>query len=152
MIHLCKKDQQDAHIFLISYFKLDYPEHMSKKWLFIIRKSLPAAYSISSCFFIMSLVTGKVCIHTLPATSWWWTIICSKHVEDNLIWNKLLRKSVHLVGPSYTNAQLNPLFSNVMTTLRGFFFFRIRIVVYSKTLIIRHGVRTKTKTDMRIDT
>jgi len=41
----------------------------------------------------------------LVQTSWWWTIICSEHVEDNLIEindyekvckNKWLRKSVFL--------------------------------------------------------
>ena len=38
----------------------------------------------------------------LLVQTWWWTIICSYHVEDNLIWNKLLRRvCISLVPLAY---------------------------------------------------
>ena len=46
----------------------------------------------------------KYCKMLMQTSSWWWTITCSKHVEDNLSENKLLRKGVHLVGLSHVYA------------------------------------------------
>ena len=48
------------------------------------------------------------CCKLLVHTSWWWTINCLKHVKDNLILNKLLRKVcilLVLIAYVYHNAQ-----------------------------------------------
>jgi len=46
MINICEKDQQDAHFFFNNLFQLIYLRHVSNKQLFIIRRSVQAAYSI----------------------------------------------------------------------------------------------------------
>jgi len=54
------KHQQDAH-FVNNVFHLNYPRHVSNKYLFIIRgSSVQAAYSISTCIFMRSLVADTI--------------------------------------------------------------------------------------------
>ena len=66
-------------------------------------------------------------------TSWWWTNTCSKHVEDYLIWNKLLRKSVHLVGPSC-------IFANICSAPSCRKGWNLKIIKYIKQFIINYYV------------
>jgi len=50
-------------LFLNNLFQLNYPRHVSKKWLFIIR-SVPTAYIILPCIFMSNLVVDKIqCVY-----------------------------------------------------------------------------------------
>jgi len=61
--------------------------------------------SVENCTIAVGLCIFSNCT-MYKHTSWWWTIICSKHVEDNLI--KKIRKACILVAflmGVYHNAQ-----------------------------------------------
>ena len=55
MVHICEQDQKDAHFFLNNLFKLNYPRHVSNKYLFIIRRSVQATCNILLFIIMTSL-------------------------------------------------------------------------------------------------
>jgi len=83
--------------------------------LFIIRRSVQAAYSptrydwycinrIVSATRLFIKVHGEIVYKLLvQKSSWWRTVTCSKHVEDNLIEFIVTTRSVHLVGLAHVS-------------------------------------------------
>ena len=106
VIHIHEKDQQYAHFFSLIYSNwtilyMFQTNKCSSSGGYFCTRSIQyftihlAANTITSCW---QLDTHRYIIKILYAacteiTSWWWTIICSNHVEDSLIginwWEKV---------------------------------------------------------------
>jgi len=103
VIHICEQYQQDAHFFLkftstklsSTCFEQIIVHHREvctsslEHFTLHLMRSLVADtknlyQSIVSATRLLIRCTGKYC-NLLVQTSWWWTNICSKHAEDNLI-------------------------------------------------------------------
>jgi len=107
LIHIHENDQQYA--LFLNLFQLNCPLHVSNKYLFIIRRLF--LYTQHIVFFHASLG----CLATNTPIDAWKNNICIVYRNNLLMmnkylfetcrgqfnWNKLMRKSVHLVGHSY---------------------------------------------------
>ena len=76
---ICEKDQQDTHLFLIIYFTSIILDMFRTSNC----SSSGGLYEQLTIFYHASL-WGAQSLTRYDLIFWWWTIICLKHVEDNL--------------------------------------------------------------------
>ena len=106
VMHIRETDQQDAHLFSLIYsnwtilymFRTNYCS--SSGGYFCTRRIQYFSLHLWGCMAAnkmwLELMHGKILNATCTEiTLWWWTIVCSKHIEDS--WTG---KSMHLVGYS----------------------------------------------------
>ena len=99
-------------LFLINLSQLNYPIHVSNKYLFIIRRLfLYMEHTVLYHASIGCLAASRMWLEILYAartemTSWWWIIIYSKHVGDS--WIGIINEKRYVYCCSFSRTKWDP--------------------------------------------